>query len=170
MAAGKTQFAKELATELEMRYMPEVTMDMLYVNSYGYDLRQLDPKMPPTMKSYDINNFLKDPNHRLSACFQLRMYMMRFSQYIDALAHVLSTGQGCVLDRSVYSDCVFVEAMAASKFISRQALSYYYEVRQNSITELFKPHLVIYLDVPVETVKVRLDCRCTNVFMSGIWC
>lgn len=155
MAAGKSDFAKELADELQMLYMPECTMDMLYINPYGWDMRQLDPKLPPSMKSFDVSNFLKDPTHRFSAAFQLRMYSLRYSQYIDALAHVLSTGQGVVLDRSVYSDSVFIEAMAKSKYISRGARSYYYEVRQNSIADLFKPHLIIYLDVPVETVKVN---------------
>lgn len=75
-------------------------------------------------------------------------------QYVDALAHVLSTGQGVVLDRSCFSDFVFVEAMQKSDYISRAARSVYYDIRKNTITELLKPHLVIYLDVPVETVKV----------------
>lgn len=39
-AVGKTKFAKELAEELEMLYMPTVTMDMLYKSPYGHaDLR-----------------------------------------------------------------------------------------------------------------------------------
>lgn len=43
----------------------------------------------------------------------------RFSQYIDALAHVFSTGQGVVLDRSPYSDFVFVEAMFKHGYLSK---------------------------------------------------
>lgn len=79
---------------------------------------------------------------------------LRYEQYVDALAHVLSTGQGVVLDRSCFSDFVFVEAMQKSDYISRAARSVYYDIRKNTIPELLKPHLVIYLDVPVETVKV----------------
>lgn len=82
-----------------------------------------------------------------------------FSQYIDALAHVLSTGQGVVLDRSVYSDFVFIEAMHMSNYISKGVRSVYYDIKENSILELLKPHLVIYLDVPVETVKQRIKER-----------
>lgn len=81
-------------------------------------------------------------------------FFCRFIQYVDALAHVLSTGQGVVLDRSVFSDYVFVEAMERAKFISAGAKSVYYDVRKNTIEELFKPHLIIYLDVPVDVVKV----------------
>lgn len=75
-------------------------------------------------------------------------------QYIDAMAHVLSTGQGVVLDRSCFSDFVFVEAMEKSGFLSKGARSVYYDIRKNTITELLKPHLVVYLDVPVSGVKV----------------
>lgn len=83
----------------------------------------------------------------------------RYSQYIDALAHVLSTGQGVVLDRSVYSDYVFTEAMYQSNYISKTVRSVYYDIKENSISQLMKPHLVIYLDVPVDTVRQRINER-----------
>lgn len=82
-----------------------------------------------------------------------------YQQYVDALAHVLSTGQGVVLDRSCFSDFVFVEAMARNKYISPGARSVYHDLRKNTIGELNKPHLVIYLDVPVDTVKQRVAAR-----------
>lgn len=75
------------------------------------------------------------------------------------MAHVFSTGQGVVLDRSVYSDFVFTEAMYNSNYISKGVRSVYYDLKENSIGELMKPHLVIYLDVPVETVKQRIKER-----------
>lgn len=91
--------------------------------------------------------------------FQIKQYQIRFSQYIDALAHLLSTGQGVVLDRSCYSDFVFVEAMVQSGFMSRGARSVYYEVKKNTIGELLRPHLVIYLDVPVNEIQKRVAER-----------
>ena len=81
---------------------------------------------------------------------------LRYEQYVDALAHLLSTGQGVVLDRSCYSDFVFVEAMTKSNYLSKAARSAYYDIKKNTILELLKPHLVIYLDIPVEQVKVIL--------------
>lgn len=79
---------------------------------------------------------------------------LRYAQYVDALAHVLNTGQGVVLDRSCYSDAVFVEAMFKNNYLSKQFHRAYYEIRENTIPLLLKPHLVIYLDVPVNTVQV----------------
>lgn len=159
IAAGKSKFAKELAEELDMLYIPEANMDMIFINPYGYDMRKLDPQLPESSKSFDVRNFCLTPKHPLAGSMQIRMYMLRFSQYIDALAHVLSTGQGVVLDRSVYSDFVFIEAMHMSNYISKGVRSVYYDIKENSILELLKPHLVIYLDVPVETVKQRIKER-----------
>ncbi|XP_065364589.1 NADH dehydrogenase [ubiquinone] 1 alpha subcomplex subunit 10, mitochondrial [Calliphora vicina] len=159
IAAGKSKFAKELAEELEMLYVPEANMDMFYINSYGYDLRKLDPQLPENCRSYDVVNFCKDPNHSLAAAFQIRMYMLRYEQYIDSLAHLLSTGQGVVMDRSCFSDFVFLESMFRQGYISKGARSVYHELRQNTINELLRPHLVIYLDLPVEAVKQRIKAR-----------
>lgn len=154
IASGKSKFAKELAEELEMLHVPEATMDLMYINSYGYDMRKLDPQLPENCRSYDVVNFCKDPKHPLAAFFQIRMYMLRFEQYVDSLAHLLSTGQGVVLERSCYSDMVFLEAMHRHGYISKGARSVYHELRQNTIDELLRPHLVIYLDLPVDAVKV----------------
>ncbi|XP_067635437.1 NADH dehydrogenase [ubiquinone] 1 alpha subcomplex subunit 10, mitochondrial [Eurosta solidaginis] len=159
IAAGKSKFAKELADELEMCYMPAVDMDLVYINSYGYDMRKLDPQLPELCRSYDATNFCREPTHPLAAQFQIRMYMLKFEQYIDALQHVLSTGQGVVLDRCCYSDFVFAEAMLRNGFLSSGAHSVYHEIRQNTIHELLKPHLVIYLDCHVDAVKQRIKAR-----------
>lgn len=119
MAAGKSKFAKELAEELDMLYMPEANLDMVYINQYGYDLRNLDEQLPESCRSFDIKNFLLTPKHMNVAAFQFRQYNTKFSQYIDALAHLLSTGQGVVLDRCCYSDFVFVEAMYSQGYLSK---------------------------------------------------
>lgn len=158
-AAGKSALAKQLATDLNMSYYPEANQDMVYINDYGYDTRKLDPQIPEDCRSFDINNFLINPRHRLTACFQILQYSVKYSQYIDALAHLLSTGQGVVLDRSPYSDFVFVEAMYKAGYMSRGARSAYYDIRKNSIVELLRPHLVVYLDVPVPKVMENIKKR-----------
>lgn len=93
IAAGKSAFAKQLADELDMLYMPEATMDMIYINPYGYDMRQLDPKMPESMRSFDTKNFCLDPYHFNVAFLQVMLYQLKFSVYIDALAHLFNTGK-----------------------------------------------------------------------------
>nr|XP_022902898.1 NADH dehydrogenase [ubiquinone] 1 alpha subcomplex subunit 10, mitochondrial [Onthophagus taurus] len=172
LAAGKSKFAKELADELEMKYYPEANLDMWYINDYGFDTRTLDDQLPESCKSFDVNNFMLNPKHRLSAQFQVKQYAVKFSQYIDALAHLLSTGQGVILDRCVYSDFVFVEAMYSQGYISKGARSFYYDLRKSSIGELLRPHLIIYLDVPVgkvlENVKNRnIPYECNSPVLNA---
>ncbi|XP_023168565.2 NADH dehydrogenase [ubiquinone] 1 alpha subcomplex subunit 10, mitochondrial [Drosophila hydei] len=159
IASGKTKFAKELAAELDMQYFPAVDLDLIFINSYGFDMRKLDPELPPSCRSFDIKDFCANPKHVQAAQFQIRMYMLRYSQYVDALQHILSTGQGVVTERSPFSDFVFMEAMFRQGYVSRGARSVYNDVRQNTIGELLKPHLVIYLDVPVDVVQKQIKAR-----------
>ncbi|XP_055305500.1 NADH dehydrogenase [ubiquinone] 1 alpha subcomplex subunit 10, mitochondrial isoform X2 [Sitodiplosis mosellana] len=159
IAAGKTEFAKKLANDLDMYYLPQACMDDVYINEYGYDLRDLDVKLPPGAQSFDEKKFVNDPTNRLTAAFQLNMYSLKFSDYIDALAHLFSTGQGVVLERSPYSDIVFVEALYKCNLITKTTYKGLIETRNNSLPEILKPHLVIYLDVPVNTTLEKIKKR-----------
>ncbi|KAG8288128.1 NADH dehydrogenase [ubiquinone] 1 alpha subcomplex subunit 10, mitochondrial [Homalodisca vitripennis] len=159
VASGKSAVAKQLAEELDMLYMPEANMDMIYINPYGYNMRQLDPQLPESCQSFDTRDFCLNPNHLNAAGLQLMLYRLKFAQYIDALAHVMNTGQGVVLDKSCYSDFAYIEAMAKEGFISKAARSVYYDVKRHTIDELMRPHLAIYLDVPVDKVQEKIKKR-----------
>lgn len=156
VAAGKTHFACNLAEDLGMKHFPEANMDYHYIRPNGHDLRMFDSQIPPDTRTFDHTNFNCDPFHRNAAAFQIMMYEARYAQYVDALAHLFNTGQGVVLERSPYSDFVFLEAMFSQKYISKGARSVYYDIRFNTIEELIRPHLVIYLDLPVTTVSLTL--------------
>ncbi|CAH0597200.1 unnamed protein product [Chrysodeixis includens] len=159
IASGKTVFASALAEDLGMKHLPEANMDIHYVRPNGCDLRMFDPEIPEDTRTFDHVNFNLTPNHRLAGNFQIMMYVARYHQYIDALAHVFNTGQGVVLERSPYSDFVFLEAMYKQKFLSRAVRNVYYELRMNTLEELMRPHLVIYLDVPVNKVQEAIKTR-----------
>ncbi|KAL1506264.1 hypothetical protein ABEB36_005658 [Hypothenemus hampei] len=159
IAAGKSKLGKEIAKQFGLLYLPEANLDMSYTNKYGYNLKQLDPMLPPDCRSFDVKDFLKHPKHKLNARMQIDQYLIKYSQYIDALAHIFSTGQGVVLDRCVYSDFVFTEAMYSQKFLSKAAYKKYYEHRDNSLCDILRPHLVIYLDVPVPKVLENIQKR-----------
>ena len=159
IAAGKSAFAKDLAAELDMHYVEQPTLDDIYINPYGFDMRKLDPELPVNTRSFDVKNFCLTPNGRNVAQFQIRMFMLRYSAYVDALAHILSTGQGVVCNRSPYSDFVFLEAMFKHGYLSKGARSVYYDLKAHTITEIMKPHLVVYLDVPVAKVKENIKKR-----------
>lgn len=167
VAAGKTQFAAALAEDLGMKHFPEANMDIHYIRSNGFDLRTLDNQIPEDARTFDHVNFNLAPSHRLAGNFQIMMYIARYSQYIDALAHLFNTGQGVVLERSPYSDFVFLEAMVSQKYISKGVKSVYYELRANTIEELMRPHLVIYLDLPVNKVVDNIKARRCDYEVNG---
>uniref|UniRef100_A0A4Y7N334 NADH dehydrogenase [ubiquinone] 1 alpha subcomplex subunit 10, mitochondrial n=1 Tax=Daphnia similis TaxID=35528 RepID=A0A4Y7N334_9CRUS len=161
-AAGKGVLAKELADDLGMAYFPTPTVAETYINDYGYDLRQLDDQIPNSCKSYDENDFLKDPmrlNGAKAARFQLSKLALRYKRHLDALAHILNTGQGVVMDRSPYSDLVYITAMAEAGIVSKNVYNYYHSVRNNALFALWRPHLVIYLDVPVAETRRKIEAR-----------
>lgn len=78
----------------------------------------------------------------------------RYVTYVHALGHLLSTGQGVVIERSFYSDIIFTEALLRHNLISKVAHKALHEVRGYTEPEVLKPHLVIYLDVPVDKTLV----------------
>uniref|UniRef100_A0A4Y7LYU7 NADH dehydrogenase [ubiquinone] 1 alpha subcomplex subunit 10, mitochondrial n=1 Tax=Daphnia atkinsoni TaxID=342845 RepID=A0A4Y7LYU7_9CRUS len=161
-AAGKGLLAKELADDLGMAYFPSPTMAENYINEYGYDLRQLDDQLPASCKSYDENDFLRDPrqmNGSKAARFQLSKLNLRYKRHLEALAHILNTGQGVVMDRSPYSDLVYITAMAEAGIVGKNVYNYYHSVRNNALFALWRPHLVIYLDVPVEETRRKIEAR-----------
>ncbi|XP_050671385.1 NADH dehydrogenase [ubiquinone] 1 alpha subcomplex subunit 10, mitochondrial [Leptidea sinapis] len=158
VASGKTSFAAALAEDLGMKHFPEANMDIHYIQQ-GVDLRIFDDKVPEDTRTFDHVNFNCCPTHRLAGNFQIMMYIARFGQYIDALAHLFNTGQGVVLERSPHSDFVFLEAMFSQNYISRGVKSVYYDLRNISLEDLLRPHLVIYLDVPVTKVQEAIISR-----------
>ncbi len=162
IAAGKSEFAKELAKDLDMLYVPTPTMDDVYINEYGFDFRTLDDQLPEGARTFDNEKFCLNPMHRMVGTYQLRMYAIKVYRYVEALAHILSTGQGVVCNRTPFSDYVFLEAMLRNGYLSKGVRSVYYQIREHTITELMKPHLVIYLDVPLEKVKENIKKRNIN--------
>ncbi|KAI4491326.1 hypothetical protein M0802_010259 [Mischocyttarus mexicanus] len=159
IGVGKDKFARELAKELEMAYMPAPSFDLIYKNAYGFDLRSCNPQLPNRLKFLDIKTFLNNPKNPNVAAFQVSCYLLKFNAYLESLLHLLSTGEGVVLNRCVYSDFVFMEAMYKSGYINRNCRRFYKQVVDETISFCKKPSLVIYLDIPVDVVKERIQKR-----------
>ncbi|XP_063789334.1 NADH dehydrogenase [ubiquinone] 1 alpha subcomplex subunit 10, mitochondrial [Pseudophryne corroboree] len=156
LASGKGKLAQELADNLGLKYFPEA--DVNYVNnSYG------DGTILPSKFSglCSLQKFYEDPSCPDGNSYRLQawLFSMRMIQYSDALEHLLRTGQGVVLERSAYSDYVFLEAMQKNGYIRKQCVDHYNELKNVSIDEFLPPHLVIYVDVPAAEVYKRIQER-----------
>jgi len=113
VASGISDFASELATELGVLHIPYPDTDWNYINHYGIDRRPYLNELPESNpeRPYEIKDYLQNPTHRNAINLQLELYRYKFFLYMDALTHILNTGQGAVIERSPYSDWIFAEAM-----------------------------------------------------------
>ncbi|OQV19164.1 NADH dehydrogenase [ubiquinone] 1 alpha subcomplex subunit 10, mitochondrial [Hypsibius exemplaris] len=159
IGAGKSTLAKGLAEILGMRYYPEADFNTYYEMFSGVDLKKYAHELGPTAQPFGIKEFYEDPTHALVARMQVSKYVARYYQYCEALLHLFSTGQGVILERSAYSDFVFVDAMMKNGYVGRPARRYYYELKNNTIQDLMRPHCIIYLDAPVDVCMERIAKR-----------
>ena len=155
-AAGKNKLAQELAKELDFLFLPQPTFDDLYVSKWGFDYRTLDDELPKNVQTWDIERFLQNPTDWNTAAMQNYMLIMRQWRWMNALAHILLTGQGVVTIRCPWSDMVFAKAMAKNKYITPIALECHTDSCLASLHWYLKPHLVVYLDVPVDITQVNI--------------
>ncbi|KAI6192390.1 NADH dehydrogenase [ubiquinone] 1 alpha subcomplex subunit 10, mitochondrial [Aphelenchoides bicaudatus] len=160
IGSGKSTVASEMADILGFKYMPEFKMDDILIDRYGNDLRKFYHLFPKCMRMPDINMFYANPFDDNTARMQYRMLECRWEQYLNALAHILNTGEGVVLERSPHTDFVFVNAMRTKNYISPEFFRLYYYVRKFSLPNLrYWPHLVVYLDAPVKKCLERIKQR-----------
>lgn len=153
LASGKGALAQKLADKLGMLYMPEP--DTLYLDKMT---GEKEPLPVDFNGMCSLEKFYTDPKAADGNSYRLQlwMYTMRLLQYADAIEHLLTTGQGVILERSPFSDMVFVEAMFKEKYIRKECVQHYNEIKGISICEFLPPHLVIYVDLAAEEVQKKL--------------
>lgn len=164
---GKEDFAKRLANELGMHYAPPIDLESHFFTDYGYDYRALNPMLPERMRACDWKMFHECPTrHSVIHMLQI-VYKLRLAQYVKALQHLFNTGQGVVLNRSVFTDRVFPESMhnlgwLPLGYLRGDGIRFYDWIlryrfqRERSACYLAKPHLAIYLDMPVDKCMERI--------------
>jgi len=161
-AIGKTEFAKNLADELDMKFVPGFTMDDFYINPYGYDLRLFDYRVKHVRcLSYDEKKFSQDPTGQDGGLDRMlwTSHMQRYGDYVNSLAHIFNTGEGIVTERSPHSDFIYVNAAYEQGWICKTTRDYYWRVRNMMITEVLRPNLIIHLDAPVDVVQANIRAR-----------
>ncbi|XP_031164275.1 NADH dehydrogenase [ubiquinone] 1 alpha subcomplex subunit 10, mitochondrial [Sander lucioperca] len=153
LSSGKGALAQKLADKLGMLYMPEP--DTFYLDKMT---GEKEPLPVDFNGMCSLEKFYTDPKAADGNSYRLQMWMytMRLLQYADALEHLLTTGQGVILERSPFSDTVFLEAMFKEGYIRKECVQHYNEIKGISICEFLPPHLVIYVDLPAEDVQKKL--------------
>lgn len=110
IASGKEKFAKQLAHELDFKFVPQPDLKNLYLcGNHGLTYQDLDELLPPELRVYDLETFYKDEAATLAEGrgrageLQLDYFASRIYTYNDALLHMLSTGIACSI--ALFLDC-----------------------------------------------------------------
>lgn len=123
--------------------------------------------LEPTVTNPYLDRFYADPA-KWALKMQLWLLRQRYFMYLDALRHALQTGEGVLLDRSIFSDSVFADQGLIDKVISPEGYEYYLQLRNQMLRDLPVPHFTLYLDVdPAECHRRILHERCREC-ESGI--
>ncbi|CAG5995699.1 unnamed protein product, partial [Menidia menidia] len=101
LASGKGALAHSLAQKLGMLYMPEP--DTFYMDKMTGEKQPLPVDFNGMCS---LEKFYSDPRAADGNSYRLQlwMYLMRLLQYADAIEHLLTTGQGVILERSPFTD------------------------------------------------------------------
>lgn len=162
MKIGKHELGKELARKFDMRFFPEVTCDDVFKLPTGLDLRSLNDQLPAWLQYIDFESFYKEPDPAKLAGMartQIQLYIARFMQYADALSHLLNTGQGSVMVGGVFQEICYSKLLWRKGYFTREGYRYYRDLREHSLVELWKPHVIIHYDAPVGLLREKITER-----------
>jgi len=165
IGSGKTTLAKQIAQKFDLLYFPEPDSRMMYsgVPPFNDDFREpeFQSKLHPRIRKYDLEDFYREPNKRPARAAELQnmFYEWRYYQYAEACVHLTNTGQGVVLDRSIFSDHVFADTLFDLGMMNRKCHNWYHFRKAHTIVNFWRPHLCIYLDCPVDVCLKRIKER-----------
>ncbi|VDO24258.1 unnamed protein product [Brugia timori] len=133
IGSNKSDMACSLADRLGFHFIPEFQMDEVLVDRFGNDYRNYYHLFPKSFRLFDMNMFYKDPGNDETAKMRDRILRCKFDQYLNAIAHIMNTGQGVVLERTPHTDFIFANACRAKNYIGPEYFTYYYIERKNMI-------------------------------------
>jgi len=132
ISAGKSTLTRQLAELLNYRVFLE-----------------------PTSTNPFLADFYRDPK-KYALRMQVYLLRRRFHTYVAALRHMTETGEGAVLDRSIFSDWVFAEKNRLDGNIDSEGFFYYTQLREQMLRDLPFPHVAVYLDVAPDVCHARI--------------
>lgn len=158
--AGKSAFAKELANKIDFVYAREPDLEEHMHKMGSFSKRDIINEYVKGNERYHVDSldeWHSQPSFKKTIAVQHKYYIIRWMQMRTALLHLMSTGQGVVLERSVFSDSVIGQSLYENNLMSDEAYRFYMrDLIPNTIGELWRPHACIYLDMKPEECLQRI--------------
>jgi len=161
-AIGKTDVAKQLAEEFDMKFMPYKRMSDYYINYYGEDMNDYSVYFPDIFKPYDERDFSRNPTGPIEGCgdrYHLNVWLEKVNHYVYALKHLYNTGQGVVIESNPWGDYAHLEAAFNQRWMDRATRDAIKKSYHIGLHRLQRPHVLVYLDAPAETVMRNIKAR-----------
>jgi len=162
-AVGKTDLANQLAEEFDMKVFGFPSMsDWFYKDHYGVSLADYAGYLNPINRPWDEKDFSRNPTGPLEgACdrYLAQNWINIYENYLNAISHMLNTGQGVIVEGNPWSDYAHFEAAFNQGWVERTTRTGYKAMQYRSIYYLQRPHVIIYLDAPAEAVMKNIKAR-----------
>ena len=135
IGVGKSTLATNLSAELSYKVFVEPALDNPY-----------------------LEKFYKEPK-KFALPLQLWILQQRYQTYLQAAKYLITTGNGVILDRSVYSDIVFANVCHKEGYINEVGYQKYMLWRRRALECLPHPHVMLFLNAPPECCYQRIQSR-----------
>lgn len=105
-----------------------------------------------------LEKFYRDPQ-RYALEMQFWLMSRRFAMHQEAVEHIWRTGQGVIMDRSIYGDAIFAKKNHLDDNIDEMGYQNYLNMRDAMFRYLLVPHVAIFLQAPVDICLERIESR-----------
>lgn len=139
-----------MAEDLGIKYWGDITPELDYRTDDGFDYRDLNVKLHEDVWFPDFKSVLETKNPYQAASWELYVLRLRSYHYLAGLTHMMNTGDGIVLERSPWTGTVFARTLRDMNLVGPEFLEHYWEVRSAAFANMYRPHIIIYLDVPID--------------------
>lgn len=138
IGVGKSTLTKAMGEALNLRVMEEPVADNPY-----------------------LEKFYQDPK-RYALEMQFWLMSRRFEMHQQAIKHIWQTGQGVIMDRSIYGDAVFAEKNYLDGNIDEMGFKNYMHMREVMFQFLMVPQITLFLSANAEVCAQRINMRSRN--------
>ena len=115
----------------------------------------------PVEENPYLEKFYESPK-RYALEMQFWLMSRRFAMHTEAVEHIWRTGQGVIMDRSIYGDAVFAKKNYLDENIDKIGYENYLCMRNAMFRYLMVPHTCLYLHAPSKVCQQRIQQRSRN--------